>query len=109
MGRGAIILGRPCRTEKVESDRKFSSLTPSLTLKLNPSPGLYHICRKDGKEMNEAEARSNLSSMGNLEKLWEPTAAEQVLYNLPPGGYFLVVSYSAKAKDAAVVSSSIQP
>lgn len=77
-------------------------------MKLISFPGLFFISRHDGAEMTESEAREVLTPMGGLDELWEPTEGERALHKVGHG-WFAKARFVGKAKEAVVVSISIQP
>lgn len=68
-GRGADILGRPCRTETARAHRAV------------------YVTRRDGRRPSEAEITTLLAPFGEIEAVVFPTETEIHVHDLQPGGW----------------------
>jgi hypothetical protein len=78
-GRGAMIDGRMCRTERAKVKRKFGS-SSSGGIEWQIFAGSLYLSRIAGGKIDEDEARWILSGRGDLEKIWHAGPTEMKMF-----------------------------
>ncbi|KAI9740107.1 MAG: hypothetical protein M1818_004858 [Claussenomyces sp. TS43310] len=81
-GRGHIIHGRPCRTERARANCN------------------YYVSRLYGKDLDLEEARKAMEPYGQLEKVWFPTESDMGVYPLAKGGVFVRFKFYENGREA---------
>jgi RNA recognition motif-containing protein len=92
-GRGQLVDGRPCRTEraKVNLFTNFGVLLGSL-----------YLSRTTGGPIREGEARYLLRNCGALEKVWYASDTDLEMFRLPEG-IWVMFAYFQDCRDAHAV------
>ena len=97
-GRGIVIDGRQCRTERAKAHRKIPNLKP-LYQNLQLRTGSLYLSRITGGLITEQEAYEILKDFGPLEKVWIASPTDKEMYRLPDG-IWIMWSYFQGARDA---------
>lgn len=66
-GKGAMILGRPCRTEMVKANSKWCFCSSHLSA-TNPLKGTFLLYKSDGSDVTIIEAQDLMGQYGPMAK-----------------------------------------
>ena len=101
-GKGRLINGRPCRTEKAKAHRKL--FCPTLEARITANcQGLFLLERRYGT-LTLAEARRVLTQYGCLEACYHATSLEQNTLQLPADGIVAQFELYENGQSAQAVS-----
>lgn len=109
-GKGRLIHGRPCRTEKAKARREFFFPLGTRSSSSNPAcTGTFYISRRYSPRLTEDEARAFLEKFGEIERLWEPERHEIAQLDLDEEGFFVQFTFFESGREALAVSSLLSP
>ena len=106
LGRGLLVDGRPCRTERAKVNRKqtqYSELSLAIDLRHQQAGSLY-LSKVTGGSITEDEARHVLTPYGAIEKVWYCTPTDKEMFRLPEG-IWAMFAFFQDCRDAQAVSS----
>ena len=104
-GRGLVIDGRACRTERARVNRREPinqhGKSPIANIVVFYQGSLY-LSRISGGPISETEARQVLSKYGALERVWYCTPTDKEMYRLPDG-IWVMFAFFQDCRDAQSV------
>lgn len=84
-GRGRMIHGRACRTEKAQANRQSPCQATKVERYSSIIAGLFFIERKYGHAITEPEVLDLLQEFGKIEHCYTPQLPERIALNLNEG------------------------
>jgi RNA recognition motif-containing protein len=84
-GRGRLINGRPCRTEKAKAHRELSSIFNEPVPIAEASRGLFFVERKYGPVVTPEEVRKMMYHFGTITQCYTASGVERAALNLNEG------------------------
>ncbi len=106
-GRGRLIDGRPCRTERAKVNRECHPRRSSIFAN-SCFPGSLFLSKISGGPITEDEARRVLEPYGAIEKLWYNTQTDKEMFRLPEG-IWVMFAYFQDCRDAQAVCDDAFP
>lgn len=84
-GRGRLINGRPCRTEKAKAHREFNSISHQQATVTEFLRGIFFVERKYGPIITPEEVREMMSPYGTITSCYTVSSVERTALNLNEG------------------------
>lgn len=107
-GKGKLIHGRPCRTERAKVPRKLYTALIKCRLSLTQA-GTFYVCRRDGSILLIEEGEAALARHGvAVAHSWYPDEQTKLLHNLT-GGFFVQLKFYDDGRQAQQVRTLSEP